>query len=217
MRDRLTAALERRRKPHAPAAAAAANKQFDRLRARCRDEAFHAYATSYIFQRRARRLKKRVQWITYLGFAVPMFVGLLVLAYTHLKSLPVIAGTASAVGIFQVIISLWAIVGGWVDGASYAAASAPANEVLADRYLALATNPPADTVEFRHEVELIRVQDHARKEQDLQQSVKDSEKRRGMRAALRKYQKPCVGCNKIPTDMTATSCGVCGNFKNWLM
>src|SRR6266568_31769 len=73
-----------------------ANKRSNLLRIQCWNEALNAYGTSYIFQRRARSWTSRVQWITYIGFVVPMIVGLLVLAYGHLKSLPVIIAVAAA-------------------------------------------------------------------------------------------------------------------------
>jgi mobilome CxxCx(11)CxxC protein len=190
--------------------------QANALRSRCWDDAFHATATAYIFQRRARRLGKLVQVITYVGFAVPMLVGLLVLGYTQLKSLPVIAGTAAGIGIAQAVLSLWAIVGGWVVGGSYAAASASANEVLAGKFATLASSPPSDFREFRQEYELAKVESRARDEQDLQQGVTEAELRRGMRAALRKYRKGCAACNKVPVDMKATDCPVCGKFRNWM-
>lgn len=183
------------------------------LRTQCWDDALNSYATSYIFQRRARVLKVRLQWITYVGFAVPMIVGLLVLAYGHLKSLPVIAATAAAIGIAQAAFSLWSIVGGWVDGYSYALTSSSANDLLAARYSRLASSPPEDLKEFQQQYRLLEVEDAARTEQDYQQGIAEAEKHMGMRAALRKYQRACAACNEIPTTMRPTSCGVCGEFK----
>ena len=183
------------------------------LRSQCRVDAVHAYATSYIFQRRARTLKKRVQWITYIGFAVPMIVGLIVSAYGHFKSLPIIIAVAAAIGIGQATISLWAIVGGWVDGATYAATSAAANDLFAARYAELASNPPADIRSFWEQYQVLKTEYRARTDQDFQQGVREAEKHMGMRAALRKYQKACAGCGQVPVDMKATKCGVCGDFR----
>jgi mobilome CxxCx(11)CxxC protein len=188
-------------------------RQINSLRVQCRNDALNAYGTSYIFQRRARLLKSRVQWITYIGFVVPMVVGLLVLAYGHLESLPVIIAVAAAIGIGQAVISLWSIVGGWVDGASYAATSATANDLLATKYIELASSPPSDLAEFRHLYGLLAAEDNARTEQDFQQGVKEAEKRMGMRAALRKYQRACVGCDQTPLDMKSTDCSICGNYR----
>jgi mobilome CxxCx(11)CxxC protein len=142
-----------------------------------------------------------------------MIVGLLVLAYGHLKSLPVIIAVAAAIGIGQAAISLWSIVGGWVDGAAYAASSATANDLLAAKYADLAMSPPSDFEEFQHRYELLKVEDRARTEQDFQQGVKEAEKHMGMRAALRKYQRTCVGCGQVPMDMKATDCSICGKYR----
>ena len=43
----------------------------DAVRRRCWDGALHAYATSYIFQRRARTLGTKLNWITYVGLSSP--------------------------------------------------------------------------------------------------------------------------------------------------
>ena len=183
------------------------------IRTQCWNNALNAYATSYIFQRRAQTLKSRLQLITYIGFAVPMIVGLLVLSYGHFKSFEVIVAVAAAIGIGQAVFSLWSIIGGWVDGYSYAVASIAENSKLANRFTELASNPPEDLSELRVEYEKLEIQDETRQEQDYQQEIKESEKRMGMRAALRKYQRRCAGCNEIPTTMKPTTCGVCGDFR----
>lgn len=203
-----------RRQPNNDLVAEARN-QVERLQVQSRSNAVSAYATSFIFQRRARLLARRVNWVTYIGFVVPMIVGLLVLAYGHLKSLPVIIAVAAAIGIGQAVISLWAIVGGWVNGASYAATSATANALLAGKFADLWWNPPNDFGEFQHRYELLQIEDNARSEQDYQQGVTEAEKRRGMRAGLRMYQIECIGCGEVPKDMKSTDCSVCGNHRFW--
>jgi mobilome CxxCx(11)CxxC protein len=182
-------------------------------RTECWNAALNSYATSYIFQRRARILKIRLQLITYIGFAVPMTVGLLVLGYGDFKSLAVIVVIAVAIGIAQVAFSLWSIIGGWVDGYSYALTSIAANDLLAAKYTRLASNPPENFRALQSECEKLQAEDDARQEQDYQQGIKEPEKRMGMRAALRKYQRRCVACNEIPNTMRPTNCGVCGDFR----
>lgn len=183
------------------------------IRLRCWDGALKAYATSFIFQRRARTLGIKLNVITYIGFVVPMIVGLIVLSYGYFKSLPIIISIAAVLGIAQLVVSLWSVIGGWVAGYSYASASAAGNSSLALRYEDLASNPPDDLSVLRREYEKLTIRDEDRQEQDYQQAVRESEKRMGMRAALRKYQRKCAGCGKVPTNMNATECGVCGNFR----
>ena len=182
-------------------------------RTECWNAALNSYATSYIFQRRARILKIRLQLITYTGFAVPMTVGLLVLGYGDFKSLALIIVIAAAIGIAQVAFSLWSIIGGWVDGYSYALTSIAANDLLAAKYTRLASNPPEKFQDLQSECEKLQAEDNARQEQDYQQGIKEAEKRMGMRAALRKYQRRCVACNEIPSTMRPTNCGICGDFR----
>ena len=64
--------------------------------------------------------------------------------------------------------------------------------------------------ELRNEV--LKTENNLRRHIDNQQNVTEKEKRFGMRAALRQYQKQCSACKKVPTTMKPTSCGVCGNF-----
>jgi mobilome CxxCx(11)CxxC protein len=142
-----------------------------------------------------------------------MLVGLLVLSYGHFKSLPTVIAVVSAFAIVQTVISLWSIIGGWVAGYSYATASAADNSRLAARYEDLASGPPDDPLAFRHDYEKLVIRDEGRQEQDYQQGVKESEKRMGLRAALRKYGRKCAGCEQVPTSMKSTDCGVCGNFR----
>jgi len=183
------------------------------IRTQCWNAALNAYATSYIFQRRARILRSRLQLITYVGFVVPMIVGLLVLGYGDFKSLAVVISVAAAIGICQVALSLWSIIGGWVDRYSYSLTSISANDLLAAKYTRLASSPPESIRELQGRYEVLQAEDDARQEQDYQQAIKEEEKHMGMRAALRKYQRRCAACNKIPTTMQATDCGVCGDFK----
>jgi mobilome CxxCx(11)CxxC protein len=183
------------------------------IRTQCWNAALNAYATSYIFQRRARILRVRLQFITYAGFIVPMIVGLLVLAYGDFKSLAVVISVAAAIGICQVAFSLWSIIGGWVDRYSYSLTSISANDLLAAKYTRLASNPPEGLGELQSQYEVLQAEDDARQEQDYQQAIKEEEKHMGMRAALRRYQRRCAACNEIPTTMRATNCGICGDFR----
>jgi mobilome CxxCx(11)CxxC protein len=116
-------------------------------------------------------------------------------------------------GSAQAAIALWSIVGGWVEGYSYATTSAAANESLSARFSELGRSPPNSTNELRHKYKKLQIEDNARREQDHRQGIKQAELRMGMRAALRQFQRPRAGCDEVPTSMKPTNCGVCGNFK----
>jgi mobilome CxxCx(11)CxxC protein len=187
------------------------------IRSRCHDGALYAYGTSYVFQRRARILGQRLNILTYIGFLVPVVVGGLVLSYGHFKSLPTVIAIASAFVLVQTVVSLWSVIGGWVAGYSYATTSAADNARLAQKYEDLAKSPSVDLTLYRHEFEKLRIRDEARQEQDYQQAVSETEKRRGLRAAFRQCERECPGCNKQPFSMESTDCDVCGNFNHRLM
>ncbi len=178
----------------------------------CWDNAVHATGTAHIFERRAKRLRTRLQLISFLGLVGPVLVGALALAYgAGLNALSLIIAMVAGVGIIQIVVSLWSIVAGWVDAYGYATRAISANHNLAGEYEELAKNPGGDIVQLRNLFNVIQAEDKVREEEDYKQAISDKEKRFGMRASLRKYQRVCTGCNKVPKDMTPTECGVCGD------
>lgn len=190
-----------------------AEQQITNYRSLCWDNAIHAFGTSYIFQHRARQLKTRLQWINYIGIAVPVLVGSLTLSFGQFGLLPVVIAISSAIGVIQVIFNLWSLVNRWVEEYSYAISSTVANDSLSVRYRELGQNPPSKLNDLRQMYERLQLEDRTRREQDHQHGISDNECCMGMRAALRQFQRPCAGCQKVPTSMEPSDCGICGNFK----
>jgi mobilome CxxCx(11)CxxC protein len=182
------------------------------IKEECWNAALSAYGTAYIFERRSRIFRRRLQVLSYIGFVVPLMIGSLVLGYGVFSALAVLAAIAVAVCIIQSALALWSIIAGWLDQYSYSTTSAPVNYLLSEKFVELASDPHPELQELRHEYEKLQVEDRARQQQDYQQGVNDAEKRMGMRAALRKFRRTCAGCGISPTSMTATDCGVCGRF-----
>jgi hypothetical protein len=85
------------------------NPQLERLRqARIR-----AYQTHIIFGK-ARLAKRGLKWLTFLGIAVPLLAGGIVLAlYSDRKPPLMIVAIAALLGTFQTVASLWALVDEW--------------------------------------------------------------------------------------------------------
>jgi len=183
----------------------------DDYRRKCWDAALHAYGTGYIFQKRARRLKRQNDLLTWVGFAVPLLVGALVGVFGHSKHWNVVLVTAAVIGAVQIAISLWSIIKGWADGLSYSVASAATNESLATRFAALGEEPPG-LAALKAQYEKLSIEDAARRERDNEKGVTEKERRMGMRAALRKHRRACPACQKAPTTMKSSDCGVCGQF-----
>ena len=185
----------------------------NRYRSLSWDNAIHTFATSYIFQQRARNLKRQLLWVNYLGIALPLVMGTLVLTFGVVDPLKKVAIVIGALLIPQVVINAWAVLGSWVERHSYANTSAAANDSLSTRFHELGANPPPNLDELKHAYDKLQIEDKARRDQDMQYDITEPEKRMGMRAALRKFQRPCASCKLAPTAMRPSNCDVCGKFK----
>ena len=90
---------------HAPSP----NEQVRRLR----EARVRAYQTYIIFGK-ARLAKRGLKWLTFLGIAVPLLAGGIVLVlYSDRRPPLVIVALAGLLGIFQAVASLWALVDEW--------------------------------------------------------------------------------------------------------
>src|SRR5687768_11059607 len=85
----------------------------------CRENAIHTLATSYIFEKRSEKLKKWLTWINYVGFAVPLLAGLMLLSF-DLASWGLVKIIAGIILLPQALLNLYAIVNKWVDAQPYA-------------------------------------------------------------------------------------------------
>lgn len=187
--------------------------QSDMIRLQCWDNAIHDFGTAYVFECRARILRKRLFSLTFLGVIVPIFIGGIVTTYgTKFQYIGAILTMGGILGIIQLVASVWALVAKWDDQYAYAQESMASNYNLSDKYKNLAQNPPPKLDEFRGQLAFIDTENKRRSEGDYKQSISEREKRMGLRAALRKFQRACVGCKNVPASMTPTSCDICGNF-----
>lgn len=179
------------------------------------DRAFYATATAAIFGYRAEVLKRRLRLLTFVALVVPIAVGGLALAYgAGFRYLSVAVGIGAAIGVLQLVISLWSVIALWVEEYGYSITSLVENQRLARDLEGLAKAPLMDSRALWHRYELLKVMDDARQDQDYGHAITDEEKRRGHRAALRERARKCNGCGEVPTTMEPSGCGVCGNFKN---
>jgi mobilome CxxCx(11)CxxC protein len=187
------------------------DEELDRLKVQGWEAALHAYGTGHIFQKRAHRLKRRTDLLNMITFAVPVLIGTLVGTFGQNKLWSVVVIVAAVVGAAQVVISLWALVTRWPEDLAYSSASAAANESLSARFASLARDS-TKVSPLRTQLEKLSIEDASRRERDNEKGVKDKERRMGMRAALRKFQRTCPACNTVPTTMDSSDCGVCGRF-----
>lgn len=180
------------------------------------DGALHADGTAHVFDMRAQKLARRLRRLTFAGVAVPATVGSIAAGGIPLPwLLPVSVAVAAVLGIAQLIASVWALAANWSGNYAQALQSMSINQKLADSYERLARLPP-DSDQMRLELHVLTTQDWAQRDLDRRQEVTAPELRMGMRAALRKFGRKCVACEKIPISMTPTTCEVCGAFpRRW--
>lgn len=182
------------------------------IRQKCWDRALEAFGTGYIFEKRANRLRYQLRILTFLGIVVPLVAGAIVLAFGKVALSPFLLIPAGILGIIQVVGSLWSLVARWDDVYSYAIESLNSNYRLSNNYQRLAENPPEALSELQIQFNLLDREDEFRSAEDYKQAISEKEKRKGMRAALRKFRRPCAGCGQVPTSMKSTDCSICGQF-----
>ncbi|MDG4794050.1 mobilome CxxCx(11)CxxC protein [Micromonospora sp. WMMD1082] len=184
----------------------------DAMRQECWNSALYAFGTSYVFQERQRWLQKKLLWIQYSGIAIPVVMGTTIMSFgVELSWLPVMIAVASILLGVQLVLSLWSTMAHWVERLAYTYESVAANDTLSRRYSELARTPPKGA-RFRNELEIMRVQDSARRDLDIRQHLSEKEKRRGMHAALRQFGRACATCGVVPTTFKPSKCDTCGNF-----
>jgi mobilome CxxCx(11)CxxC protein len=166
---------------------------------------FHSFGTAYIFNKRAKKISRYSNWLKVLGIIIPTTVGGLALSYGTDSHLLLLAITiALPLGIFQLVLSVLAIIYKWDDELAYSYESNNAHNSLYHDFMTL------ENLKMQFNTLFTKLK--AREEQDEKHNISDKELRLGMRHALRQFNWPCKGCNNIPTSMESTKCDVCGNF-----
>ncbi len=167
----------------------------------------YSYGTFAIFNRRARAYMRRLQVLDFVGLALPLLVGGLVLSGIDITDKWLIAvGCVLAV---QGVVFLWALIARWADKLEHSTASRTANREIAELYEnCLVTAPSASDWDL-----LVA----RRKQQDsIDERYPPSEKERsyGMRQALYQFRLPCGNhdCGKVPTSLKPGDCPTCGKF-----
>jgi mobilome CxxCx(11)CxxC protein len=196
-----------------------AGAQVDPRFAELHDRAADAFATAAIFARRAKKYRRLVEWLTFIGLAIPVVVGGIALAdYKNPAYLTeaVLIGVTFAVMIG--VLSLWSVVKQWPDNLDYSSSSNADNHRLSDQLKALATTavkPPADfDVKYKELVTL----DDAQNISDNKKDISEWEKVYGHRAALLQFKRKCDVCGEIPLSMKMpfwgwSRCPRCGGPK----
>lgn len=169
-----------------------------------------AYGTSQIFRHRANFYRVGQRLLTFLGIAVPVLIGGVVLSFNNYKDLlPILLPIVGVVGVTQLVLSVWSLVNKWDDAYEYSVKSQDRNAELEFNWQTLADSSTAD-IDARYEP--LRLANAQQAQADDQQNVTLKERRRAMRATLFKFQTACAVCKQVPTSMKPSACDCCGNF-----
>lgn len=178
------------------------------------DKAVHSFGKAYVFGKRAEFYKKWIRFLTILGIIIPILIGAIATSYgLNSPILKNVINITIPVTIIQLIISVIAIVNNWNDYLSYSLEATNDYGNLSETFKKLGKNPPSGEQILEHKFEILDTKYLLRTEQDSKYGLKDRELRKGMRYALREFQRECVGCKEIPLSINSTDCEVCGNFK----
>jgi mobilome CxxCx(11)CxxC protein len=187
----------------------------DRL-LRCADQALHHYGTAYIFEKRAARTRWKIKLLNFFGIAAPAAVGATIATYAFndawMETILIFAG---AIGLAQLLVTIWSIVSKWDDQLSYCMESKSANYRLSSLYDDLRSKQWLSTIDFQTELSFIGQESQFRSDLDHREDITDKEKRMGMRSGLRRFGRQCRACNEVPKSTKSKNCDVCGNFKWW--
>jgi mobilome CxxCx(11)CxxC protein len=183
------------------------------------DRATSAYGTAEIFQRRARRYKALVRFLTFYGLVIPLIIGSI--AAAHLLAqvpLETVIYYGGALAVLQLVIFLWSVVANWPDSLDYSSASNADNLRLSNQLKALAeqsTNKPSD---FEARYSALIAADNAQHSQDTRRDISLAEKAYGTRAGLLQFERICRVCKRTPESMKmpfwpGNRCPRCGGLK----
>lgn len=179
----------------------------------CANYALHAYGTAYIFEKRASSIQKKIKWLSFLGVAVPASVGVIVGTYALDETqIGLLLFVASLISIVQLLLSIWSLSSNWNSNLSDYLNLKNKSSSISDKYEKLGKETVLDFSFFQANLDKFDIERVLIKQLADRHSIKESEKRRGMRYALRKFQRACAGCNVVPTNMKNTKCGICGEF-----
>lgn len=124
--------------------------------------------------------------------------------------LPAAIMVAGAIALVQVIVAIWSLVAGWDNSLAYAIESKSENYRLANQFADLGKTTSLGEAKFELELSVLETIADLRSSLDNRVDIGDKEKRMGMRAGLRNYQRPCAGGHGIPLSMKPVKCPVCG-------
>ncbi|MCU1670654.1 MAG: putative rane protein [Blastococcus sp.] len=179
----------------------------------CRKRSVDAAGTAHVLEDRAARLGRQLKLLNFVGLAVPVIVGGLVLGYgAGMKALGLVIAVGAGLTVLQLVVAVWSMTAGWVDAQAASTRSAIRNRELARSFDRMVDELAAESPRAVDEYNRLAGRDDSQQDNDYALGFSEPETRAAHRAGLRMYRVTCVGCETVPKDMKATDCGVCGDF-----
>lgn len=192
--------------------------QEEQLRIDSWNNSIQAFGKSYIFSKRAQFYSNWNRFLAILGIVVPLTIGATASGYgLDSEILKQTVAISIPLSIIQLIISAFALVNNWNDNLSYSLEAVNDYNSLSDNFKKLGRKPPNNYEDFSRTYEVLETKLNSRTENDAKYSLKERELRKGMRYALREFQRKCLGCEKTPLSISSTDCDVCGKFERNLI
>lgn len=176
---------------------------------------FLSYGTIQIFERRANRLKSLRAWLTFLGIVLPVTIGGVYLSFGQSEDLmKIIVLFAGFIGVFQLILSTWALVAGWDSSYESSIKSVQGNTTIYNKCKRFISCPPSNDNEFIRVYNEILKDSETQELVDLTQHISNKEKKFAYISSLRYYDRDCHACEQNPNGFNKhKKCPSCGQKK----
>lgn len=173
---------------------------------------FLSYGTIQIFEQRANKLRTLRSWLTFLGIVLPVTIGGVYLSFGQSEDLmKLIVLVASVIGIFQLILSTWALVAGWDSCYESAIKAVQGNTTIYNKCKRFIRCPPTIDSDFLNAYQELSKEVETQELVDLTQHISSKERKYAYVSALRYYNRECHACNQNPNSHNKkTKCSSCG-------
>jgi mobilome CxxCx(11)CxxC protein len=175
------------------------------------DRALFCYGTAKIVEKRTKTLKFLNKINKFIGLAIPLSIGGVVISFgLNASLLPTALLILGILGIFQLIVSLWSLIDDWENKIENYVNSKSRNLHYSDLFQKIAKESNEDKTKYTNVFIETMLYDKIQREEDNKMNISEKEKRYGLRYALFQFQRCCVGCGKIPNMKKISKCNVCG-------
>lgn len=180
------------------------------------DDACDAFGASEVFKIRANRYRRKINFLTWSGLAIPITIsGVVTAQLIHPKMQEKALWVAGVLSLFQALVSGWSVVANWPENLEYSQNSSTRNFEISEQLQTLAQEAMAPNPDFEMKKLEAMTRNSAQIEQDLRRGPTKAETQYAHRAGLIHLDRTCAKCQKRPDSsnlyiwpwMRCRSCG----------